>query len=494
MLPEVIFFGRLEERKGLVEFLEALGKLLSDGAPRFRVSFVGKVVPLFTEEFRGLDSRSLIESKLNGQVEFAIHADFDSRSAIEYVCKSTRSVVCLTSSSDNFPNAALEMGQCPRRLVVSDTKGFHQTLSLIGRTEGIHWFKPGCSDALAQAIRAALEQGGPLPVVPTAVSIDRLNQQLLQDRINLIDSAFTEKQGRSSGASARIRTALILSPQPPDPRAIRRSLLALAKCHDQPDSILVGSQGLSGAALDAMVSRFPQVMFVDSPIPSLQEMLRAGVGEWGRGDYAVLMIAGAALEPVALGNLARVGTNNCALVVSAESVSTNRSRIRMFEAPSVSMLARANYSGGSCLLVSLPYVESLPSLPVDKPSLAIWLVVLAATAQGRQICYLPLPQLSAPRKPRFVLPGKPADEELTQVWHYLSGLEVQSWSVRELRNLVLSVQQLSLCGFDAKRNPGSQAPSAKSDRFKALVRLVQRLVESFSSAVAHFASLARSTK
>jgi chromosome segregation ATPase len=46
--------------------------------------------------------------------------------------------------------------------------------------------------------------------------------------------------------------------------------------------------------------------------------------------------------------------------------------------------------------------------------------------------------------------GSTNDEELSQLWHYLAKIDSGSWSRRELRGLVLSVQQLSLQGRQAQ--------------------------------------------
>jgi glycosyltransferase involved in cell wall biosynthesis len=118
---QLIFFGRLEERKGLPEFVEALNHLAAgNDCPPFRVAFVGKVVPLYAPDRKGIDSETFIKGLLDESIQFSIFGDFDSRGAIDFVRSSSTAVVCLTSPSDNFPNAALEAGQIPHRLVVSD--------------------------------------------------------------------------------------------------------------------------------------------------------------------------------------------------------------------------------------------------------------------------------------------------------------------------------------------------------------------------------------
>jgi hypothetical protein len=440
---ELIFFGRLEERKGLIEFIEAIKGLAASERPNFRVTFLGKNVPLVSFTSDETDSEKLIKVSLSGKVEFAILSNFDRAAAISYVRKASNSVVCLASPCDNFPNAALEMGQLPLRLVVSDTEGFRQTLSLIGRADGLHWFKPHCPDSLAEAIRSALFHRPRVVKCPSAPEIRKINEQLLAHRNKLIQSAFDTKQKRYSSTSDAIQSVVVLVPGACRTRAIRRSLLSLEKSNPKPAFVTVVGQQYEKAQLAALINRFPSAVFLEDDSISLQDSISANSLGPLEHDYAVVMIAGTALEPSALRNLGRAADTRPAAITSAEKIHGRPQVCRSFKPPSVSALATRNESCGSCIAVSIHFLASMPAIPVSRPALGLWLIMLGVSAQGGTTAYLPMPQHSVRRRSHQPLNTAYDEKELASVRDYVASINFVSLSKREIRNLILSVQQLT---------------------------------------------------
>lgn len=186
---EVIFFGRLEERKGLFEFIEAIRCLQSsDRRKQFKVTFLGKSIRLHSLQSSRITSSDYIKKTLGNHVRHTIISNLSSSEAIAYVQgAASRSVVCLASPSDNFPNAALEMGQIPVSLVVSDTPGFRQTLSLVERETGVFWFKAGSAESLHLSIREALQKlDNQTITVACRGRLEEINQDLQKKRIALM--------------------------------------------------------------------------------------------------------------------------------------------------------------------------------------------------------------------------------------------------------------------------------------------------------------------
>jgi hypothetical protein len=443
-IANLIFFGRLEERKGLFEFVEALIQIAGRDGRRIHVTFVGKNVPLFTVQEAGRDSAEFIKNRLGDLIEYVIMGDLSSREAIDFVSQSKNSVVCLASPTDNFPNAALEMGQIPVRLVVSDTMGFHQTLQLIGRTEGVYWFKPGCSSSLARAIQSALGSDDIHPRSPSLSEIKSINSQLKSRRSAFIEAAFAHKEKQVETEPAVITAAIILSPQSVKTKHVRRSLLALEKSDLQPEITIVDVGDMEASKLDKLKIRFPSVQFIVGKQSSLQKTVQAAFGErHPDGRYALIMVAGTAVRSSAVRNFSNAGKAGSVLISCAEKVLGRSPQTDVFQPPSVSMLVRRNHSCGSCLVVSIPFLMSIPSVSVNRPALALWLLLLAASAQGKHVSYMPLAQHSVRGQQRDRSTLHPADEDLTFLRHYLAKLDMATWSPREIRMLILSVQQLA---------------------------------------------------
>ena len=161
----VVFFGRIEERKGLCTFVEAINLLQPEFSKKIKIIFMGKVVPLFSPKLNHLNSEQYIEQYLEKGLDYEIISDYYSEQAIEYINNLNHPIVCLASPQDNFPNTALEMGQLPIPLVVADTGGFHETLQLVQRSEGIYWFKPKDADSLAEMLAKAISNSPQTPHV-----------------------------------------------------------------------------------------------------------------------------------------------------------------------------------------------------------------------------------------------------------------------------------------------------------------------------------------
>lgn len=190
----VIFFGRLEERKGLMTFIEAIQLLDAKTAEKIQIIFLGKNVQLQIETLKHLDSEQYIQQELGSNYAYHILADLYSREAIQLISQLNHPIVCLTSHQENFPNAALEMGQLPVNLVVSDTGGFRETLGLIERSHGVHWFTPGNEHSLAQSLKQAISTHSETPSVPSQDSIYKTNQLLLYRRLKYLRLIFHQSE------------------------------------------------------------------------------------------------------------------------------------------------------------------------------------------------------------------------------------------------------------------------------------------------------------
>ena len=192
----IVFFGRLEERKGLISFVEAIRLLDADIAERLQILFMGRTVQLQVETLQHLNSEEYIQQAL-GHCTYRIISDLYSREAIEFIRQLDHPIVCLTSHQENFPNTALEMGQLPVSLVVSDTGGFRETLNLIERSDAVHWFTPGDECALLQSLKQVIAA---YPEQPAAFSnriLHHTNWRLLDQRlqyIKQIDPASTNSE------------------------------------------------------------------------------------------------------------------------------------------------------------------------------------------------------------------------------------------------------------------------------------------------------------
>ncbi|WP_242056582.1 MULTISPECIES: glycosyltransferase family 4 protein [unclassified Nostoc] len=185
----LVFFGRLEERKGLFTFLKAIELLDSKLLKKVHIIFLGKNIELQVEGLEGLDSQQYLQQKLGSKYSYSVVTDLFSQEAIQLVSLLRSAIVCLTSSQENFPNTALEMGQLRVSLIVSDTGGFRETLSLIERTSGVRWFLPQDVRSLLQAMIQAISAHPQQVDIPTREFLCSVNQCLLNQRLEYMNKA-----------------------------------------------------------------------------------------------------------------------------------------------------------------------------------------------------------------------------------------------------------------------------------------------------------------
>lgn len=188
----IVFFGRLEERKGLLTFIEAIQQVGEKIRQQIHLIFLGKIVPIHSPQFQHLDSQQYIQQELENKFDYTILSDLFSQEAIALVHELAPAIVCLTSPQENFPNSSLEMGQLPVSLVVSNTGGFRETLNLIDRSDGVRWFDPGNSQSLACEIATAIVAYPEMPPSPQRAFLEEVNQSLLKRRLEYMKQAFSE--------------------------------------------------------------------------------------------------------------------------------------------------------------------------------------------------------------------------------------------------------------------------------------------------------------
>lgn len=449
-LTEIIFFGRLEERKGLVEFLAAVTALPDDETRDFSVTFVGKEVRLFSERTGRVSSGEYIRQKLAGlQFPFRLLPDFSSDEAIDYVRASPSRVVCLPSPSDNFPNTGLEMAQIPAPLVVSDTTGFHQTLELVGRREGVFWFKPGSAESLRTSLREALSLVDMQITVPTTETIRSTNEKLAENRFELIEEAFAANRPTWLSTDWLARVFLLADG---NPRAVGATLHSLAAAAGNiTDITVLAMADWSEDALSALQKDFPQVIF--SPSADLHGALENGAGNPAAAAcrHLLLVCAGTTLQPAAVRNFLEAEARTSAVMVTAaEFAGPRQAEIRSFQPGSVPLLLRANHTSGACVLVSRPLVESLPPFTARTSPMLIWQATLGATATGQKIAYIPYPQYATAETATAAV-----EQHLALLSRYAAAIDAGSWCRREIFALALSSQQLAGNLRQARTESGS---------------------------------------
>ncbi len=120
----LVFFGRLETRKGIGLFMDALELITKEPAEASRplkITFLGKI-----SAHRGQSSETFLRQcfeKLPRFWQTEILSDFNREEAMQYLEEHSDAIFVIPSLADNSPNTALECLQMGLRVLAADSPG-----------------------------------------------------------------------------------------------------------------------------------------------------------------------------------------------------------------------------------------------------------------------------------------------------------------------------------------------------------------------------------
>jgi glycosyltransferase involved in cell wall biosynthesis len=190
-IREIVFFGRLELRKGLKLFCDAIDELCADpNTPRFEVTFLGRETFIY-----GRSSFSYIsERSSKWTAPWHIVSNKFQAGAIEYLRGDGRLAV-IPSLADNSPNTVLECVSTGLPFLASNVGGIPEIIALEDREKVCFEPRPG---VLAQRLRGVLEKGA-VSASP-CVSFSENEQQWMRWHAGLMNSAHVDASANANEA------------------------------------------------------------------------------------------------------------------------------------------------------------------------------------------------------------------------------------------------------------------------------------------------------
>ncbi|KAK5582903.1 hypothetical protein RB653_004492 [Dictyostelium firmibasis] len=113
LIKEIVFFGRLEQRKGIVLFCDALDQMVSNSKykqlSKLKVTFLGRSSDIITEPSVKIDAIYYIRDRsVNWPFEIKYLDEKSSNQAIEYLTDDLHKLVVIPSLEDNAPYTLYE--------------------------------------------------------------------------------------------------------------------------------------------------------------------------------------------------------------------------------------------------------------------------------------------------------------------------------------------------------------------------------------------------
>jgi O-antigen biosynthesis protein len=438
----VIFFGRLEMRKGICTFVEAIKRLPLQTQAQIQVYFIGRVVEMHRTRFGDLTSDQYITTELQNTVPYQILSDLYSQEAIEFIASLNHAIVCLASHQENFPNTGLEMGQLPFSLVVSDTGGFRETLALVDRTSGVYWFKPADPQSMSEAVSKAIAQHPEVPIVSDRSSLESTNQKLLAQKMSFIDQAFQRPPLEPNYPKVTIGITcynlgqyLIECLTSVETQSYR--YLEVIVFDDASPDIQTQED------IEKAKSLFPTYKFIRAEQNLGLGGARNRLIEMAEGDYFLPLDADNRLLPFAVEKFVEAAiANQAAIVICPMLCFGIHNGIHNFKLSSVANLLHENVSGDACSLFSTSLLKKFKHPERRDCSTQDWCMIAAAIATDATVVHIPYPLYEYRQRKNSMIKNASFAKERYYVRQYLAQIPPQDWSPRQIYMLMTAVQQL----------------------------------------------------
>lgn len=439
----LVFFGRLEERKGLCTFVEALQLLNPDIAEKIYILFLGKIIKLESTVLQGLDSQQYIDGALKGKFYYHILPDLSSLEAINLVSQSPTPIVCLCSLQENFPNTALEMGQLAVSLVVSNTGGFQETLNLISRTDGVRWFEPGDVHSLASTINEAISACPETPIVPDRAFLSQVNQKLLNQKLEYMSEAFIKSEPKDP-QNPRVTIGITCFF---DTIKILDCLESLAGQTYQNLEVIVLYETLADKSVLDVISlakeQFPTYQFVESDVNKSLGAAYNRLVELATGEYFLQFAGDRIALPLMVEKFVTAACESDAVAVVCPDMTLDKDlEVINSNDGSLLKLLEFNKSRDLCALFAVELLREFRYSEVRDLLALNWHILAAAIATGKEIAYYPYPLYLSDSHSAIVINPAKIPKERYYLRQYLSQIEVSRWTQRQLNLLLTCVEQL----------------------------------------------------
>ncbi|QIR37180.1 glycosyltransferase [Tolypothrix sp. PCC 7910] len=442
----LIFFGRLEERKGLCTFIEAIKSLESTLVNKIQIIFIGKIIPLQSSQFQHLNSQEYIQQQLGNYFNYHLLYDLSSQAAIQFITALKQPIVCLTSLQENFPNAALEMGQLPVSLIVSDTGGFSETLNLIERADGVRWFEAGNFHALTQAIIQAIHNYPENPSTPQQDLLEKINQRLLNQKLEYMSQAFIDAAPKAPQTPKVTIGITCLQPT----LTLLECLESLDKqTYTNFDVIVLYISSSSNEVIENLIiqaqTKYPNYKYLSTEANrSLGETYNYLV-DLADGEYFIQFSPEQIALPLMVEKLVTAAWEANADIVVCPQATTKEGEavetLTLIDGCLLNLL-EFNYNRDISALFSLKLLKEFP-YSSERGLLALnWQILAAAIATDKPIAYYPYPLYLTHSPSHTIITPANLAKERYYLRQYLFQIEPSKWNQRQLNLLLTGVEQL----------------------------------------------------
>ena len=317
-IDEIVFFGRLEARKGLLTFSQSIRRLLRLGrALPAKISFMGKPGARLSVRPHQTVIEYIDEVTADWPTEVSILPDFQQHDAISYLLDGARLAV-MPSIIENSSLAVYEAATCHIPFIASDSGG---TSELVAKEDRAQVLCEPHPIPLADKLAEAIDQGG---YIARASFDNQRNLKIWNDFHDRLCCGLKEELlKRASPSAKRVsgKTTIDVAVYCHDgSRNLERTLDSLAAQTHQPRQVLIAVDALDDEAACENARVAVQARGLKHRVlPTLDFDAGYALNEAARysdADYVCFLQDGWTLKPEGLSTLAGVARHHGAEVLS----------------------------------------------------------------------------------------------------------------------------------------------------------------------------------
>lgn len=438
----IVFFGRMEERKGFLTFVDAVKSLDKKLCEQIYILFLGRVVSFSQHHIKNHNSETYLQEHFSGLVTYEIFPDLFSQEALNIVRNLNNPIVCLTSLEENFPHTGIEIGQLNVSLIASDTGGFRETIGLVQREESLRWFSSGNYYSLKGALEDAINSYPEQPSVSSPESLVRVNADLLNLRLSKMAAAFAHaRKQKTRDFSLTVHCHL-----PTNYENISLFLDTLKQFYSSNSPVILTYVVDNNDYYEYLSRVYPQINFIAvEPGKSLGEILNQVVVNFCKTKYFLNLpspncLPGENLLERVEGAVAKANADVITLpLILSDGANTK------IESPPISLLeiitsevlteVVAVFSRTCIQEVGYPQ-----ELKVQGHNLHL---LGCAMATGKNIVNYPYPLLNSSQSLKIEVEPIVFLQQLNYIYKTLSGFDTSLWQNRQLYRLLSGCEKLS---------------------------------------------------
>jgi len=313
-IDEVVFFGRLEARKGLLLFIQAIKRLLREGKQLPpRITFMGKPGARLMARL-DQDIVEYIKSETDQwPTNVEILTEFQQYEALKYLLSGNRLAV-MPSMIENSSLAVYEAAICGIPFIASTSGGTPELVAPADRAEVLCDAHP---IPLAAHISSALEKGGYVarPSFDNEANLDQWRQFHLDLGRGLLEKLLRQDQEVIVEAD---RVSVCIYHADTDQK-LRTTLLSVKDQDQPPEEILIAVDTDDDEGCDRARSIARELGLTVRVVPTFD--CDAGhsfnlLADQARGEFVLFLWAGATIRSMALRALMKVATSTRADLVN----------------------------------------------------------------------------------------------------------------------------------------------------------------------------------